>query len=309
MLKEFDLIRGLVEASAGVSTDDPRVRVGPGDDLAVLRPVSGELLAGVDQVLDGVHFDLPRLRAEGEDAMDLIARKAVNRNLSDVAAMAALPLAVFAAVALPRDLPQADAQRLGQALDEAAASADYPCRCLGGDISVWDGPLTVSVTVLASASGVEPVLRTGARPGDRLFVTGALGNTQRTQHHLRFTPRLKVARTLASDPATRPAAMLDLSDGLGGDLAHLTPNALIQAASLPLRGDATRRGALNDGEDHELLFAVRPHVELPSEVEGVPLAEIGVVTAEGGLRIQEGGRTRSFEQAGVAGWEHGVRRA
>ena len=305
MLEEFELIRGLIHASAAGMAADPRVRVGPGDDLAVLNVGDRALLAGVDQVLDGVHFSLAALRRDEADPLYWVARKAVNRNLSDVAAMAAVPLAVLAAVSLPRAMPPGDAARLSEALDQVAGAGPFPCRCVGGDISVWDGPLTLSVTVLATADGVEPVLRTGAEPGDRLYVTGTLGDTLRTGHHLRFEPRLEVARRLASDAATRPTAMLDLSDGLAGDLAHLTDHAVIHAERLPLRGAADWRAAVSDGEDHELLLAVPAGASMPPSVAGVPLTCVGEVRDGGGLGVVADGAEMTFQAAGVAGWSHG----
>ena len=226
----------------------------------------------------------------------------MTRNLSDIAAMGAVPVAAVVAAALPRGMEQAMAQRLLVAARETGAA--YGCPVIGGDISVTEGPLTLSVTVLAEPAGVEPVTRGPARPGDVLWVSGELGGSG-AGHHLRFEPRLGLGRALAADPASRPTAMIDLSDGLAADLPRIAAHAEVDLSRLPLRpglaAPAWEHG-IGDGEDHELLFALPPEAVLPPEVAGVRVTPIG--------RVVDAGEIRWLDADGLAcrpaatGWEH-----
>ena len=216
--------------------------------------------------------------------------------------MAAVPVAAVVCATLPRAMDQAVAERLLRAAREAGAA--YGCPVVGGDISVSDGPLVLSVTVLAEPAGLEPVTRGPARPGDELCVSGRLGGSG-AGHHLSFEPRLGLARALASEPATRPTAMIDLSDGLAADSRGSPRTAEVPVAGLPLREGLPDPGwerALGDGEDYELLFAVPAEAPVPAVLEGVPLTRIGRVTAGGGVRWLDaaGGPLRPSTR----GWEH-----
>jgi len=307
-VKESDLIAAIVAGNAKLPG---HVLVPPGDDMAVLRIGAADVLIAVDQVIDGVHIDLRTTLIE------LAGRKAVCRNLSDVAAMAAQPVGMVCCVALPRAMDEAQAKRL---LETVRATGErYGCPLVGGDTGMHDGPLTLSVTVLAEPDGIAPVTRTGAKPGDLLYVTGRLGGTQ-VEHagvtkHLDFEPRIEFARRLAGDPATRPTAMIDLSDGLARDVRHLAGRACIAVEDLPVApaalaaaeqsGQPAHRHALGDGEDHELLFAVGPGQcdavdALSSESPG--LHRIGVVTDTGGLVVTHHGEPIDLADLG---WEHG----
>ena len=293
----------------------PSVVLPPGDDMGAVRLGAERVLVTVDQVADGVHFRL------AEAPIALIARKAITRNLSDVAAMAAQPLAAVVAAALPRGLGEDRAEALSLALRQTAASFD--CPLIGGDLCVWDHPMLLSVTVLAHPAGVEPVLRRGAQPGDAVCVTGALGGSlldlRGRVHHLAFEPRLREARALASNPATRPTAMIDLSDGLAKDLRHLLePDGLactLDLAALPLSeaahlaqqadGVPAWRHAMTDGEDYELCFTLPPAAARAlSSVLGTPITVIGHVHREGPpgeILIVSRGDTRPFTGTG---YEH-----
>lgn len=272
------------------------VTIPPGDDMAALRIGGATVLVAVDQVVDGRHFVFDEVGPEAA------GRKAMTRNLSDVAAMAARPVAAVVAATLPRGFGQAMAERLLAAVRETGSA--YGCPVVGGDVSVGDGPLTVSVTVLAEPDGVAPVTRGPAREGDRLWVSGVLGGSA-AGHHLAFEPRLALARALAAEASTRPTAMIDLSDGLAADLPRIAAHARVEVAALPLRAglgpDAWQRAA-TDGEDHELLFSLPAEVDLPDTVAGVRLTCIGRVLGSGGLRWE------SREGAEIAlearAWEH-----
>ena len=256
-----------------------------GDDLAGLRLGSEEVLIGCDQVLEGVHFRLSQCgpRAAG--------RKALARNLSDVAAMAAKPVAAVASVAVPNNMAQEQAREIVKGMWELAEQFD--CAVIGGDVGSWAGELAINVSILAVAAGVEPVLRSGAKAGDAIMVTGQLGGSILGKH-LSFVPLVSQARMLAK--AVDVHSMIDISDGLAVDLRHITDEsgcgARIWADQIPISQAARElsqkdgKSALNhslcDGEDYELLFTLSPdNEETAREVlasAGTCASRIGVIT-------------------------------
>jgi thiamine-monophosphate kinase len=288
-----------------------------GDDLAVLKwPASNLLLVGIDQVLDSVHFDT------AQHSPREIGRKAMNRNLSDCAAMACLPSAAVVSVALPRNGNLEYAKELYLGLRDAADP--FGCEIVGGDTGSWDGKLALTVAILGRSDGIEPITRKNARPGERIYVTGPLGGSI-LGRHLSFTPRIVKARQLASNYAI--SAMIDISDGLSRDLRHIcrqsNVGAVIDADKVPIHPDThlmpppvTRASspcenrqhgqdarvtteplehALHDGEDHELLFTT---------AAGIPAdqaTEIGVITAEPGIFLLDSSGKYPLEPKG---WEH-----
>lgn len=307
-MREFDLIQTITASNAALPES---VTIPPGDDMAGVRLGAAELLVAVDQVIEHVHFDLEHA------TLEQVGRKAVTRNLSDVAAMAARPVCAVVSAALGRGMKRADAERLLDAV--RVTGARYGCPVVGGDTGMHDGPMLLSVTVIAEPGGIAPVLRTGAQAGDTLYVTGQLGGSlhdyQGYRHHLDFEPRIDLARALAGDPATRPTAMIDLSDGLAHDLPHLLAEiecgAEIEARALPVSAVArqcamydARPGwlhAVADGEDYELLFTARPDAPIPKAIDGVPITAIGRVVETKGVVLIEG--TERTRLDGL-GWEH-----
>ncbi len=236
------------------------VRLGPGDDMAIVGlGGDGDALVTVDALLEGTHFGLDTATPRQ------VGCKALAVSLSDVAAMAALPVCAVAWVGLPAGRDMAFAEALSQGLWDAAEA--FACPVVGGDVTSWDGGLTVGTAVIARRGGLAPVLRSGARPGDVLLVTGRLGGSL-LGRHLRFEPRVREARALAE--AAEVHAMIDLSDGLSTDLGHVATEsgvrAEVEAAAVPVADDARRAAeadgrsplehALHDGEDFELLLAV-----------------------------------------------------
>lgn len=252
---EFDYIAWL----RGRTPKDAHVLVGPGDDAAVLTPSSDPLVVTTDMLMDGTDFVL------AEVGPRRAGRKAMAANLSDIAAMAAEPLAAVAAVALPQRDGRTIAEELYHGLRDAADAFGMPI--VGGDTNSWDGPLVISVTVLGRATARGPVLRTGAKPGDWIFVTGPLGGSI-LGHHLDFTPRIREALSL--NAAVELHAMCDISDGLAADLNHILEEsrcgAVVRAEDVPVSaaavelcrqsGKAALSHALGDGEDFELVFTV-----------------------------------------------------
>ena len=301
---EFDFISWLREQPA----PSPLVRLGIGDDLAVLKlPADGLLLVGVDQVLDGVHFDSavhdPRA----------IGRKAMNRNLSDCAAMACLPAAAVATLALPRGVGEGYARELYLGMTEAGQP--FECPIVGGDTGSWPGKLVVTVTILGRSAGVEPVTRSGARPGDGIYVSGPLGGSI-LGRHMTFRPQVLLGRALGR--SGRASAMIDLSDGLSRDLAHLCRDsgvgAVVDAAAIPIHQDAIdmrRDGhsplehSLHDGEDYELLFTA-PQPPAGGDLLDAYLVDncrrVGTITADPGIWLQARDGTR--QRLEPKSWEH-----
>lgn len=318
MMRELDLLEHIYASRA---TAPSPVTIGPGDDAASLQLAGPEVLVTVDQVADGIHVDLT------STPLEKVARKAVTRSLSDVAAMAAKPTAAVVAASLPRRFGTDLARRLFDAMSAVAQS--YHCPLVGGDISIWDHPLLLTVTVLAEPVGIRPVTRRGAQVGDCVCVTGDLGGSRVTldgyTHHLDFEPRLDIARRLAADPDLSLHCMIDLSDGLAIDLARLCHEragpslaAEIWADRLPISAAAYRASrqdgapawhhALGDGEDYELCFTIPPlaaESALPRDVGGVSVTQVGVVTArDAGPTVVVKMPDGTVESADHLGWEH-----
>jgi len=281
---EFGLIDWIArqgQAAAG------RVLLGIGDDCAIVDPQGHKVLITTDLLLEGTHFDL------SSAPLEQVGYKAMACSLSDCAAMAAVPLAAVTAVSLPRHFSMEQARQLHQGMQRAGEK--YGCPLIGGDTTSWPGPLTVSVTMLATDDGIEPLRRSGAKAGDVIFVTGMLGGSIQGKH-LTFEPRVREARFLAKHGGIH--ALMDISDGLASDLRHICRQsgtaACLDLAAVPIspvllkRGDARQtdetasktqagcprhdegvfapldktfdplRCAFTDGEDFELLGCCTP---------------------------------------------------
>ena len=229
----------------------PDTVVGPGDDCAAVDCGGSRLLlAAADHLIAGIHY----LRQETDPF--LAGAKLFNRNASDIAAMGGTPrwaLLSLAANGCPEDELLAFAQGAAQAADKCGAFL------IGGDIASLPEPgLSASLTILGMVAKDEIICRKGAKSGDLLCVTGAIGNAYHSGHHLTFAPRLKEGRFLAENHLA--SAMLDISDGLLLDAARLAEMSQVQlildTAKVPLRAGAGLPEALSDGEDYELLFTV-----------------------------------------------------
>lgn len=289
----------------------PLLRLGAGDDAAVLEMAGvQQCVITVDLLSDHVDFEL------GDIDPRRAGRKALAANLSDLAAMAAEPLAAVIALALPRQ----GGMELAQALYEGMLplAERYELAIAGGDTNSWDGPLAISITLLGKVTGRGPLCRTGARPGDRILVTGAFGGSI-LGRHLDFEPRVREALTLHARYELH--AGIDVSDGLSLDLAHLLEEnhcgAVLSAETVPIADDARRLAerladgstpldhALNDGEDFELILAVPPQEAgrmLAEQPLGVRLSDIGQFVADPGLWLQEAAGTP--RPLTPRGWEH-----
>lgn len=229
--------------------------VGPGDDCAVIRSPGGDTqLLTVDQLVASRHF-------EPDTDLDLIARKAIARSVSDIAAMGGTPAWSLGTGVLPVGYPHADT--LFDAMHKWANH--WRCPLIGGDIASHgspDHPLTLTVTVGGTVpDDAQPVLRSGAKPGDRLYVTGQIGGSFESGWHLRFEPRVEVGQWASRINAH---AMIDLSDGLGRDANRIAVASGVRieldASKLPISHRcADWQQAVSEGEDYELLIALDPH--------------------------------------------------
>lgn len=282
------------------------VLVGPGDDSAVLRSPSGERsLLTVDQLVEARHFT-------SETDINLIARKAIARSVSDIAAMGGIPSWALATGVLPKDYPLAN--ELFDAMQKWAKH--WSCPLIGGDIATHaspDHPLTLSVTVGGSMHpGTIPILRSGAQPGDLLYVTGPLGDSFNTDHHLNFDPRLAAGQWAAKNNAH---AMMDLSDGLGRDSHRIAiaSNVRIEidATKIPMNpGCKDWIQAASQGEDYELLIALDPSTPIADSPSPL-IGPIGTVHAAaphetsnkepGSTIVDPGGVVHEADQLG---WDH-----
>ncbi len=327
-------IRQRAERAAGVGPKSG-LRVGIGDDCALLTPRKGEEVAiTTDLSIAGRHFRLDWHTPEA------IGHRTLARGLSDLAAMGSRPVAAFLSLGLPRSLTVvASGHRTGHRswvqrfLDGFLSLAEaHNTPLAGGDLA--ESPVAVADIVLVGAvPRGRALLRSGAKPGDLLYVTGALGgaaaglaclaelatparlNPPRIPKKLEsllaahLYPQPRIAQGLWLQRHGLVSAALDLSDGLSTDLAHLCEEsgvaAEIDATLVPLGLGATLAQALHGGEDYELLFTAPPAVRLPRAIAGVTVTRIGRI-----LKARKGRpRVALITQKGCQplephGWEH-----
>ncbi len=296
-----------LRAIQGTSKD---VLKGIGDDTAVVRVPKGLCVLTTDTLLEGTHFRLT------DTSPRELGRKAVASSLSDVAAMGCRATLALISVAFPRSTPMRFARQLARGLNDTAAG--YGVTVVGGDTVTGRGPLFINVTVFGVADGLRPVLRSGARAGDAIMVTGELGGSILGKH-LRFEPRLEEAVYLNKN--FRLHAMTDISDGLSLDLAHILEEsgvgAIMYRDQIPVSRAAHRLSrktgktplyhALSDGEDYELIFTLkRSDAEVLAKKNPlkIPLTIIGHIRRDNvkGLYLRdEGGRLRRIKPEG---YEH-----
>lgn len=290
----------------------PLLRLGPGDDAAVLQLAAGpQCVLTVDLLSEHVDFELGRVDPRR------VGRKALAVNLSDLAAMASRPLAAVIALLLPRRGGLELAVGLYEGLLPLAEA--YRLAVAGGDTNSWDGPLVIAVTLLGQTTPRGPLRRDGARPGDRIVVTGSFGGSI-LGRHLDFQPRVEEALLLGERYELH--AGIDVSDGLSIDLSHVAEEsgcgAEVRPNAVPVSPDARRLAdeladgstpldhALGDGEDFELILAAPPGEAermLAEQPLATPLTAIGEFVEEPGLwqTDAEGRRSRLVPR----GWEHG----
>jgi thiamine-monophosphate kinase len=289
---------------------------GIGDDCAVLQiPRGHQALVTTDFSLEGIHF-----RREWHPA-DSVGHRCLARGLSDIAAMGGIPVAAFLSLALPRKLPQSWVDGFTKGLLRLASQYRVPLA--GGDTAESPSGVLADIVVVGSVPDGKAILRSGAKPGDRIYVTGELGGSAATldqllsrrkvriaEHprHFHPQPRLEVGRVLREKNLA--SAMIDLSDGLSTDLSHVCEEsgvgAEIHGAALPaaqLEGKPVPvRFVLHGGEDYELLFTASAGKNVPSRIAGIPVTEIGRIVRGKKVQLINAGRTRT--ELRPQGWQH-----
>jgi thiamine-monophosphate kinase len=285
---------------------------GAGDDCALLDlGVPGKLiLFKTDAVVEGFHFTR-------ETLPEKIGRKALARCLSDIAAMAGTPTAALVTIGLPEKF---DAEFVAKIYNGISALArEHGVAVVGGETTTNPERILISISLLGTAPREKQILRSGAKIGDAIFVTGELGGSL-AEKHLDFEPRLTEARWLAEHFTIH--AMIDLSDGLAGDLRHILQSGGVgaeilksavpvsRAAKLQAKQSSTIKpafaAALTDGEDFELLFTVgsKHAVKLldawKKKFPKLKLSCIGKIVASDGILIRDKGGSHQLNAQGYA---------
>ena len=294
-MNEFELIARL---TCALPTNETVV-VGAGDDCAVLDVGLGDrwLLFKTDAVVQGFHFtaDVPP---------EKIGRKALARCLSDIAAMAGTPTAALVTIALPKNFVPEFVERIYVGLN--ALATQHGVAVVGGETTTNPAGLLISVALIGFVPRGKALLRSGAQVGDAIFVTGELGGSL-AGRHLEFEPRLAEARWLAEQFTIH--SLMDVSDGLAGDLRHILSasrvGALLHKSAVPIsraakaiarKGDAAKPAfvaALTDGEDFELLFTVASLDAVPlldawkQKFPDLKLSCIGKIIAGEGIQLRD----------------------
>lgn len=312
----------------------PGVRTGIGDDCAVLRLLPGtgrgggrnqekDTLVTTDFSLEGIHF------RRDWHSPESVGHRCVARGLSDIAAMGGEPVAAFVSLALPRDLPQSWVNRFSRSL--IALAEKYGATLAGGDTAESPTGILADIVVVGTVPKGKALLRSRARPGDAIYVSGDLGgsaaavsqmtkdmrtkprrklNPKQYPRHFFPEPRVELGRILREKGLA--SAMIDTSDGLSTDLAHICEEsgagAELQSEAIP-RASVGKPGrevdlqfALHGGEDYELLFTAPRSQRIPSRIAGIPITQIGYIT--------RGRKIFLISQSGVGhelrpqGWEH-----
>jgi thiamine-monophosphate kinase len=329
---EFDLIECFFKAPARAmqqQANHPAIQVGIGDDCALLQPATGMQLAiSSDMLLEGRHFfaDVDPYK---------LGHKALAVNLSDLAACGAKPLAFTLALALPK----ADAAWLEPfSRGLLALAAQHNCHLIGGDTT--QGPLNICITVFGEVPKQQALLRSGAKAGDDIYVSGTVGDARLALEHFRGNVALPddlfaQARTRMETPTPRVAlgmalrgvasSAIDISDGLLGDLGHILKQSAIgaiidtsiainliaiKAINTPAKCQFTIQKqleyALAGGDDYELAFtapvAMREAVQAASAVSATKVTRIGKIEAELGLRLVDENEQSVVNDFGS--WDH-----
>lgn len=314
-----------------------QVRLGIGDDCALLRPRAGyELAVTTDLTIAGVHFRLDWHSPESA------GHRALARGLSDLASMGARPVAVFLSLGLPRQLAHPrgrwSSSWVARFLNGLLALADrHHAPLAGGDLSETPVPLA-DIVLVGSVPNGTATLRSTAQPGDGLYVTGSLGGGAASLPHFDRLARLKPASSLGLNPRQIPrdltpllarhlwpqprlaqglllrslglaSACIDLSDGLSTDLAHLCEESHVAAeidpSRLPVHPGASLNDALHGGDDYELLFTANPGTRVPGKIAGTPVTRIGrILPARRNRPVMTQLTAQGPQPLLPQGWEH-----
>ena len=290
----------------------PNLILGIGDDAAIVDFKDGSTVISSDMLADGVHFIV------GQTPLELIGRKALAVNLSDLAAMAARPVCAVVSLMVPKSMGIDDAKKIATGMLQLAA--EYGVAIVGGDTNRWDGPLVINVTITGLVDSGTPPASTwrldGAKANDVILVSGDFGHSIKDKH-LTFTPRVALALFLRNKYYVHAAT--DITDSLTFDLASISRQSRLgmelDSEAIPISEDAMAeyksdqpaalKSALYDGEDFELAVVVDCETakriiedqELPCK-----MTAIGKMTqASDFLLVDQGGKSSPLE---VKGYEH-----
>jgi thiamine-monophosphate kinase len=293
--------------------------IGIGDDCAVVRiPPGHEALLTTDFSLENIHF-----RRAWHPAQS-VGHRCLTRGLSDIAAMGGEPRAAFLSLALPRNLPQSWVDGFLRGLLKLAA--DFRVKLAGGDTAEFPDRILADIVVLGSVPKGKAVLRSGARPGDNIYVTGELGASAATLNllsrrrkklrppdfarHFYPVPRIEIGRFIREKRLA--SAMIDLSDGLSTDLGHICEEggvgAELETETIPVATigkpgwEVDLRSALHGVEDYELLFTAPRGKRVPSRIAGVAVTLIGHVIGERRVCLRD--RKGTKQELPRQGWEY-----
>ncbi|MGA8431316.1 MAG: thiamine-phosphate kinase [Candidatus Sulfotelmatobacter sp.] len=300
------------------------VIAGIGDDCAVLRLAGArgrevDTLVTTDFSLEGIHF------RRDWHSPESIGHRCLTRGLSDIAAMGGVPVAAFLSLAVPRDVPQVWIKRFMQGL--IALARKHGVTLSGGDTAESPKGIFADIVVVGTVPRGTALLRSGARPGDGIYISGELGGSaaavmemmRKTKHRLSSRdyprhffpePRIELGRILREKGLA--SAMIDTSDGLSTDLAHICEEsgvgAELQAEAIPratvgkARREVDLELALHGGEDYELLFTAPRGKSIPSRIAGVRITQIGRIIRSKKMILMNGSGTGS--ELRPQGWEH-----
>ena len=306
------LVRGIVTKNRGVQL------VAKDDGYGVLRLPSGhDLLTTTDFTLEDVHFRRAWHPAES------VGHRCLARGLSDIAAMGGEPVATFLSLAVPAKLPQAWVDGFTRGLLKLAR--EFGVRLAGGDTAQSPAGILADIVVLGSVPKGKAVLRSGARPGDRIYVTGSLGESAAAldllfskrklpakQFPKHFFPQPRVSQGRFLRAKNFASSMIDISDGFSTDLNHICEESGVGAEiweeAIPRgiigedREPVNLKFALHGGDDYELLFTATSGGRVPSQISGVPVTCIGEITRGTKAFIVSKSGKRSLLKAG--GWQH-----
>lgn len=295
------------------------ILTGIGDDCAVLRLLAGrDSLVTTDFTLEGIHF------RRDWDPPESVGHRCLARGLSDIAAMGGEPVAVFLSLALPRDLPQSWVGRFARSLISLAEK--HGASVAGGDTAESPNGILADIIVVGTVAKGKAILRSGAKAGDGIYVSGELGgsaaavvrmragrgkvNPRDYLRHFYPEPRVELGRVLREKNLA--SAMIDTSDGLSSDLAHICEEshvgAEIDSSLIPRAyvGKPAREVdldlALHGGEDYELLFIAPPGKRIPRHIAGVAITQIGQITRSRGIFVRN--PKGVGHELHPRGWEH-----
>jgi thiamine-monophosphate kinase len=286
-----------------------------GDDCAILQVRTGEqLLVTTDLCVEDVHF-----RRKWHPAQS-VGHRCLARGLSDIAAMGGRPVACFLSLGIPSTMAQKWMDEFLRGLLRLARK--FKVTLAGGDTSSAK-KITADILVLGTVPAGKAVLRSGARPGDHIYVTGELGGAaaelnrlfagERIQpksanRHFYPIPRIEIGQLLREKNLA--TSMIDISDGLSVDLSHICEesgvSALIDASAIPVAKGATMDVALHGGDDYELVFTAPPRTKVPARIGNVPITRVGTILqkSSGDLLLQIRNAKGRIEFLRPKGWQH-----